>query len=495
MEDFHHLLRRVGQNRLSHTAYDTAWVARLSDFDRNISNRALDWISDNQLPDGSWGVASPMYYHDRVVCTLSSMIALTYRGRRAKDKKQIERGLAALERITSGATAGLKADHSGATVAFELIVPILVAEAERLGLITHQTDNIISDLVALRDAKMAKFARLKVSRFNTLSHASEIAGEDKLDLLDVDNLQEANGGVGASPSATAHFALYAKPGDERALNYLRSISNNGDGGFPMAYRIEIFERIWFLWNLSLTGLHKTDNEIKALCAPHLDYLEKNWRSDDGLAFSKDFTPADSDDSALGFEILSKFGRSPKLDAVLNYEEEKWFRCFQHERNPSIDANIHVLGALKEAGYEKDHPSVKKIIRFIHSMRRPEGCWLDKWNVSPYYTTAHVIHFAQGYDDELCQNVAEWMLSEQQASGAWGSYGFQTAEETAYCLQALKIWQMYTGKVPKDRLEKAKLWLSRNCEPPYPHLWIDKSLYSPELLVKSSIISALHLAER
>ena len=495
MEDFHTLLRTVGTSRLSHTAYDTAWVARLSDIDRNISNQALDWISNNQLSDGSWGVEWPMYYHDRVICTLSAMIALTYRGRRAKDKSQIEKGLAALETITSGATRGLQADHSGATVGFELIVPILVNEAERLGLIKHQRDNILSELVELRDAKMEKFSGYKISRFLTLAHSAEITGEDKIGLLDRDNLQEMNGSVGASPAATAHFALHVKPGDENALNYLRSLMNNGDGGVPTLSPIEIFEKVWGLWNLSLTDLHKTDNEIKALCAPHLDYLEKCWNPVEGLSFSTNFTPCESDDSGLGFAILSAFGREPKLDAVLNYEEETWFRCYKVERNPSVDANIHVLGALREAGYEKDHPSVKKIMKFIRSMRRPEGYWLDKWNISPYYTTAHVVIFCKGYDDELCQETIDWILDRQAENGSWGSYGFQTAEETAYCIQALKTWQMYTGKVPKDKLEKAKLWLSRNCEPPYPYLWIGKSLYSPEILVKSSIISALILAER
>jgi halimadienyl-diphosphate synthase len=494
MEDFHSLLRIVGTSRLSHTAYDTAWVARLSDIDRDISNQALDWISNNQLPDGSWGVEQPMYYHDRVVCTLSAMVALTYRGRRSKDKQQIEKGLASLEAITSGATEGLKADHSGATVGFELIVPILVAEAVDLGLIKQQKEGILGELTELRKAKMAKFAGQKISRSITLSHSAEIVGKDGIDLLDIDNLQETNGSVGASPSATAHFALYAKLGDESALNYLRRLMKGGDGGSPAFSPMDQFERIWMLWNLSLTGLHKTDNEIKALCAPHLDYLEKRWQPGLGLSFSENFSPHDGDDTSVGFEVLSKFGKKPDLDTLLSYEEKNWFRCYKAERNPSIDANVDFLGAFHQVGYDKSHPSVKKILAFIRSMRRPEGYWLDKWNISPYYTTTRAIILCKGYDDDLCQASVDWMLKEQQANGSWGSYGLQTAEETAYCIQALKIWQMYRGNVSKEPLEKAKLWLSRNCEAPYPLLWIDKSLYSPEILVKSSIISALMLAE-
>ena len=38
-----------------------------------------------------------MYYHDRVLCTLAAMIALSYHGRRGQDKVQIENGKLALE--------------------------------------------------------------------------------------------------------------------------------------------------------------------------------------------------------------------------------------------------------------------------------------------------------------------------------------------------------------------------------------------------------------
>jgi halimadienyl-diphosphate synthase len=494
MENFPGLLRKLGNSKMSYSAYDTAWVARLDEFDPIMSNQALEWLSRNQNPNGSWGSERPMYYHDRVICTLSAMVALTHRGRRSRDKLQIEKGLKALEEIIAGATRSLMNDRSGETAGFESIVPTLVAEAEQLGIIKQQKEHLLGRLSQIRAAKLAKLTGHKISRFTSTSYLTEMVGKDRIDLLDIDNLQEMNYSIGTSPSATAHFALYVKPGDEKALNYLRGLVKAGDGGVATFAPHEIFERVWTLWNLSLTGLHKTDNEIKALCAPHLDYLENHWQPGRGLSFSESFTTCDGDDTSVGFEVLSKFGRKPDIETVLSYEEENWFRCYAIERNPSVDANVDFLGALREAGYDKNHPSIKKIIKFIRSMRRPDGYWLDKWNISPYYTTTRVIILCKGYDDELCQESVDWMLSRQEANGSWGSYGFQSAEETAYCIQALKTWQMYRGNIPKDALEKACLWLSTHREPPYPPLWIAKTLYCTQNLVQSSIISALILAE-
>jgi len=496
METFKELLGKVGVgSSMASTPYDTAWIARLTEIDRGISNLALGWLSEHQLSDGSWGTEFPFYYHDRVICTLSAMISMNYRGRRHLDKVQIQNGLLALEKVTATATQGLRLDTNGATVGFELIVPTLVAEAERLGLITQQGDRILGKLGQLREQKLAKLAGIKVSRYITAAHSAEMAGQDKLHLLDVENLQEPNGSVGCSPSASAHFALYVKPGDASALSYLSSIVHSRGGGAPTLSPIELFERIWVLWNLCITSLYQTDVEIASACQSHLDYLEKHWIAKQGLGFSRNFSLTDSDDTSVAFEVLSKFGRSPELEAVLQYEEANWFRCFHHEVNPSVDVNIHVIGALKQAHYEKSHASVQKALNFIRSKRQPGKYWLDKWHLSPYYTTAHFVIGARGYDDEFCQDAIQWILDTQKRDGAWGFFnGKATAEETAYCIQALAIWQKYTGVSFSAQIKKAGQWLSENCEPPYPPLWIDKSLYCPELLVKACILSALTLVE-
>lgn len=488
------LLNQLGTGKMSATAYDTAWVARLGGIDRELSNRALEWLCENQLTDGSWGTREPFYYHDRVISTLSAMLALTERGRRTRDRQQIENGLLALEKITEGATMGLQGDPGGATVGFEMIAPTLVAEAEKRGIIKQQGERILGRLSRLRQIKMEKLNGLKISRYLTPAHSAEMAGEENIHILDIDNLQEQNGSVGNSPSSTAYFALFVKPGDQRAMDYLRWAVFN-DGGAPTLTPIELFEGIWVLWNLSVAGISSGNGgKIGALLQNTLDYIERNWKPGKGLGFSTSFSITDSDDTAVGFELLGRDGRQTDLEAVLGYEEEAWFRCFQFEANPSVDVNVHVLGALRFAGCEKHHPVVRKIIAFIRSRRLPARYWLDKWHVSPFYTTSHIVMYCKGYDDQLCEESVDWILRSQKANGSWGFYGFSTAEETAYCVQALHGWGRYGNTVPRDRLTLALNWLRQHANGPFPPLWIDKSLYCPDLIVRSAILSALILGE-
>src|SRR5687768_10850617 len=61
------------------TAYDTAWVASLSDPaepNRPRFPAALQWVVNHQLPDGSWG-GTIRYQHDRIISTLAALLPLT----------------------------------------------------------------------------------------------------------------------------------------------------------------------------------------------------------------------------------------------------------------------------------------------------------------------------------------------------------------------------------------------------------------------------------
>lgn len=483
------LIDEIGPGHMASTAYDTAWTARLGEIDWSISSQSLAWLVENQLPDGSWGALRPVYYHDRVLCTLAAMIALTYRGRRGHDKVQVENGKLALERILSGATRELQLDPNGATVGFEMIAPILAEEAERLGLIKNKGDSILGRLSKQRVKKLSYLKGKMINRHVTMAFSAEMSGTDGQHMLDIENLQESDGSVGVSPSATAYFATYIKPGDEASLNYLRS-TRNPDGGMPNVAPFDVFEIGWTLWNLSLIpDLNHTD-KLK----PHLEFLSSAWQPKVGIGFASGYSVKDSDDTSLVYETLLRYGIEKDLDGVLAYEEEDHFRCFDLEVNPSISANIHVLGALAQSGLDKTNSSVEKVLGFLRrSKEKHLPFWADKWHSSAYYATAHAIIACAGVDNELVAESVEWIIKTQNQDGSWGTY-LSTAEETAYALQALWVWDQKVARVPNDVLKNGARWLREHMDDPYPPLWIGKCLYSPNLVIRSAIISALALAE-
>jgi hypothetical protein len=512
----HALLKNLGASQMRSAAYDTAWAARLTALDEPLGWHALEWLRANQLPDGSWGAGEFCYHHDRFVCTLAALTALA-RIDTPQDQCRIKRGLTAFNTLITG----LRADLAGETVGFEVIIPTLVAEAHELDVLRRRSDALdslvnrevlvkddetphrrsedayLQRLIEHRAAKLARLPNGSINRNVSLAFSAEMAGPQGGNLFDLTHLLESNGSVGHSPAATAYYALYLQPDNPVALHYLRQIAAaQGDGGLPEFAPLDIFETSWALWNLTLAG--QLSPEQVALCQPHLDFLQKAWQPNVGVGLSTSYSVADGDDTAITYEILMRHGRLATIEALWHYEASDHFRSMPLEFTRSTSANIHVLSALKAAGYTADFPAVKKVVRFLRNTQMAQMYWVDKWQVSPYYTTAHAILALTEVDDALAQSACDWILETQRPSGAWGFY-LPTAEETAYCLQALTLWKRASGAAPKAAIRRGYEWLAAHLDnpapTPYPPLWICKCLYSPTLIIRAAILSALMLGEQ
>jgi hypothetical protein len=332
-----------------------------------------------------------------------------------------------------------------------------------------------------------------VSRFVPVAYSAEMTGYDELCLLDVESLQEANGSVGCNPSATAYFALHVVRQDAAALRYLREVAADDNGSMPEVAPFDVFEPAWVLWNLALTD--SLDDEALVLCQPHLDFLEAAWKPGEGVGFAAGYTPNDVDDTGLVYDVLGRFHRnSVDVGDVLSYEKSDHFCLYKFETNTSLSGNVHALGALRKAGLDVQHPSVQKILGFLRRTQTQRQFWLDKLHASPYYPTAHAVIACTGYNNDLVDDTIRWIAETQNADGSWGYY-MPTAEETAYCLQALTLWKRNGSQVSDNVLKRGVAWLTDHAKPPHPPLWIGKCLYCPELVVRSAVLSALILAKQ
>ena len=476
-------LPSLGQ--VSETAYDTAWVAQLGDIAPHLSKPALAWLRENQLPDGSWGASELCYHHDRVLSTLPALIALAKNGDQS-DKHRIEKAKQAVSKHLHN----IKYDLAGETIGFEGIVPTLLSEANNMDLLQLNGSRFPQQLIKQRNRKLNSLPNGQINHRVPLSFSAEMAGKDHIHLLDIENLQGASGSVGQNPATTAYFLSHIDAGNQSALNYLNRYAPTGAA--PHFAPFDIFEQGWSIWNLSLPE-NLLDHIEPHLINQCLDWLEYAFHPEYGSAFTVAFASTDGDGSSLLFELLTSFGRTTSTAPLKFYESETHFYCYHHESNPSTSTNIHMLGAWRAYGLTPDAPEAAKIINFLRKSQYKKGFWIDKWHVSPFYPTSHLIINAVGYIDELATDAINWILGSQNPDGSWGFY-LPSAEETAYCLQALAIAKRNGYPIPIQSIRQGAEWLKENSAPPYPRLWIGKTLYTPTLVNRSAIISALMLAQ-
>lgn len=476
------LLTNLDKKTFSGTAYDTAWVAQVmepAEAHQPSFPRALEWLRKNQHPNGSWG-SDIEYYHDRIISTLSAILALAKAGSLPSDKLAVLRG----ERYI-WEKFDLLAQEPCDTVGFELLLPMLFDEARKINLDLPYEK--CEPYRAIRASKLGMIPpQLLYSRKVSSTHSLEFMGSG-LDLSLLDNLQEPNGSFGNSPSATAYVLTHC-PMNNPAREYLSAVSKLDGGSAMSAHPVEVFNKSWVLYNLEITG---TLSDYFDVMHGHLDSLYQSWDNVRGVGFSQGYPVPDLDDTAVVFKLLKRAGFPVSADPFLQYEKETYFTCYTFERTPSIGANVHLLDALAaHLGYEHRPRMVKKILRFLRTVRQQEGYWMDKWHISPYYITSHAIIAAIGFDNDLARDAVKWILSTQRSDGSWGWYG-PTAEETAYCMQALITYHNQVDRLNTTQINQGADYLYRQYGIwKMPSMWIEKCLYTPEHIVESTILSAL-----
>jgi halimadienyl-diphosphate synthase len=469
------------------TAYDTAWLARVP-AERGGSGpafpEAIEWLRQSQWPDGSWG-AEIEYVHDRVISTLAAILALAEWSEDDRSGRLIERGLG----YVVGKAHQLGCEHE--TIGFEVILPTFLEKCQERGLALSSP--VVARYKEMRDDKLARIpGDLLYSRNTTLAFSSEFMGDD-FDVGEAACLQENNGSVAVSPSATAYL-LTKWPDNAAARRYIADVAGAYGGRAPQVFPFDVFETAWSLWNLFLAGVaggeahRNVEADQNPRIARHVADLKALWDKGKGAGFSSDYSISDADVSAMVFRVMRLAGLDPDPGPLYQFEWENCFICYPFERNASVSANIHVLEALKGV----DRLRSAKVLRWLRSSQ-VNGCyWMDKWHASPYYTTAHAVIALIGADDDLAKSAVQWIMDTQRPDGCWGYYDIPTAEETAYCLQALGVYSRHVEQVHQEIFVRGREGLL-GCARKMPALWIGKCLYTPVRVVESAILSALTLS--
>lgn len=463
--DRQNLIDSLGWGNASSSVYDEAFVLRSGVFNDEWNKKIVHQIIALQRNDGSWG-ASNFYAHDKVINTLSVLLALE------------DFGVGRLERLK--ATAYLNAaipkltSETIETIGFELTFLNLLDEAEKLHL------NLVYDCAAvryyreLRRKKLSLLGNIMFSSLTTLSHSLEAFPFPKE--LDLNGILFPNGSSGNSPAATAAIARNFDAA--RPAAYLRTFEMK-----PIAsiYPFEIFEMAWILYNFYHAGaLHQLNVTREA------EHLWAHWNKFGAASISDTFPIIDSDDTAVVFIVLKVLGYPVESKVFNQFEIRDWFKCFDLERNPSISANIHILEASKHFSDSDQALRVQaKIVRFLRDTIKPNGCWVDKWHISPLYCTAHAVLALCDIDSELCNRALRYILDNQREDGGWG-VNSSSHEETFYALQALH--NMPSNVEISKAIKSGRDYILAT-ENLYVPLWVDKGLYCPFNVVDSLSVYA------
>jgi halimadienyl-diphosphate synthase len=460
---------------------------------------ALQWLVEHQHADGSWG-GPVRYEHDRILTNLAALAPLATFGRRAVDRDSVEDGTRYLWQH------GHRLAHEHAElVGFELLLPALVQRAQQAGIAVPPHLDIYA---RQREEKLRLIPHAALySPRVTIVHSLEFLG-DQAELSGLQAAQGANGSLGNSPATTAFYL--ARSNDERALDYLQGASTAPAARWP---RCCTPARL-----LNCSGRPITC--CSRACPPA---TSSRWRRSiscaslgrGGVSLSPSFPIPDADDTAVALLFLHELGEP--VDLLIPHpflrEEVGFFASFPYERHSSIGVNIHVLHTLlRVPGYSNVERTIDRLLDYIADTQIDGLYWVDKWHISPYYATAHTLVVLRELPDHQAVRVApladrsrEWVRQTQNADGSWGFYGQPTAEETAYAIMALSC-----GDTERDAGREADRWRCARAadylraamypEPGderavFPPLWIDKCLYTPSLVVRAVIESALIAAAR
>ncbi|KAI3678920.1 hypothetical protein L6452_38224 [Arctium lappa] len=338
------------------SAYDTAWVALVEDV--NGSGRpqfpsSLEWIVNNQLPDGSWGDRLIFLAYDRLISTLACVVALTFWNIHL-DKRQ--KGVKFLkENISKVETENEEHMLHG----FEVVFPSIVDIAKKLNIEVSEDSTVLKEIYARRNLKLAS-----------------LEGMPDLEWEKLVKLQCKDGSFLLSPSSTAFAFMQTK--DENCLQYLTNVVTKFNGGVPNVYPVDIFERMWVVDRLQRLGISRYfKSEIEGC----LEYIYK-YSTKDGISWSKNGNMQDLDDTSMGFRILRMHGYDISADVFGQFEKDGKFVCFVGQTTQDITVMFNLLRASQVLfPGEKILDDAKKFSYKYLKEKQSSNEFLDQWIIA------------------------------------------------------------------------------------------------------------------
>ncbi|XP_028799729.1 ent-copalyl diphosphate synthase, chloroplastic-like [Neltuma alba] len=361
-----------GEKTISPSAYTTALVALVEDVNGSEAPQfpeSLQWIIDNQLPDGSWGDAHVFVAYDRLICTLASVIALTHY---KVHPEKAEKGL----RFFKENVNTLEAENrENMTCGFEVILPTLLHLAQNLKIDLPHDFPTLKEILARRDAKLKRIP-MEVLQSVPTSLLFSLEAIPGLQWDKLQNVRSKDGSYLFCPSSTAFAFNQSK--DPHCLNYLNNVAQNYNGGAPDSYPVDFFEPLWIVDRLERLGIARYfQPKIKEI----LDYVHRNW-NERGIGWTRYSDLPDLDDTSMGFRLLRLNGYDVSANVFKTFQRDGEFYCFpgQTDEGATVIFNFYRAAQVQFPG-ETILDEGKNFATNFLTKKRADNQILDKWIIA------------------------------------------------------------------------------------------------------------------
>eukprot|EP01018_Ginkgo_biloba_P029276 Gb_13700 [translate_table: standard] len=299
----------MGNGKITPSAYDTAWFARVPAIDGSVHPQfpaTLEWLLQNQLNDGSWGLESHFLISNCLLNTLLSILTLTAWN---TGNAHIHQGaiLLSFSRLFYSNNFPMK---------FKIMFPALLEEAKLLGL------SLPYDLPCFNALSMYHQEKLAGISIDTV-HSAPISL-----LYSLEGVQDIiNWSFLGSPSSTACVLMHTQ--DDKCLDFLTRILSKFGNYVPCVYPIDLLQCLLIVDNVERLGIDQHfQKEIKMV----LDYVYRYW-NEKGIDLGKERLIGDLNMTALGLRPLRLHRYNVSSDVLENFKDEniEFFCSIGHSR--------------------------------------------------------------------------------------------------------------------------------------------------------------------
>jgi squalene-hopene/tetraprenyl-beta-curcumene cyclase len=135
-----------------------------------------------------------------------------------------------------------------------------------------------------------------------------------------------------------------------------------------------------------------------------------------------------------------------------------------------DVTGRVMELLGKLGYPRQHPVIRRALRFLRKDQTEKGAWYGRWGVNYVYGTWAVLTglraLGEDFSQEYIQRAIRWLEGCQNADGGWGEscetytnpqakgQGTSTPSQTAWAAMAL----IESGKAHAPAVQRAMRFL-------------------------------------